>query len=160
MSPMDQGPRPLPAEDAERRRIAYVLSQAGFCLPGSIGDDPSRCGKPGCRCKADPPMLHGPYHHWTRKIDNKTVGRYLSDEQLQRYGGWFEEAKRLRACSPSWRRSRFEWPSVPRNGIPRHRRRVTGLGAVLEVQRPASPGARGSCDPLAPSNSGFNSPLM
>ena len=96
MSPMDQGPRPLPAEDAERRRIANALSQAGFCLPGSIGDYLSRCGKPGCRCKADPPMLHGPYHHWTRKIDNKTVGRYLSDEQLQRYGGWFEEAKRLR----------------------------------------------------------------
>ncbi|MHB1717098.1 MAG: hypothetical protein ACYCV5_07175, partial [Acidimicrobiales bacterium] len=22
-------------------------------------------------------MLHGPYHHWTRKIDAKTVGRYL-----------------------------------------------------------------------------------
>ena len=41
-------------------------------------------------------MLHGPYHHWTRKIDAKTVGRYLSDEQLERYSGWFEEARRLR----------------------------------------------------------------
>ena len=41
-------------------------------------------------------MLHGPYHHWTRKIDAKTVGRYLSDEQFDRYSGWFEEARRLR----------------------------------------------------------------
>ena len=41
-------------------------------------------------------MLHGPYHHWTRKIDGKTVGRYLSDDQLDRYGSWFEQAKRIR----------------------------------------------------------------
>lgn len=53
-------------------------------------------GKARCRCKSDPPVLHGPYHHWTRKIDAKTVGRYLSDEQLERYSGWFEEARRLR----------------------------------------------------------------
>jgi hypothetical protein len=94
---MDHGPRPLRAEEAERRRIAAALSQAGFCLPGSIGDYATRCGKPGCRCKADPPMLHGPYHHWTRKIDNKTVGRYLSDDQHERYAGWFDQAVRLRA---------------------------------------------------------------
>lgn len=93
---MDKEPRPLPSEEAERRRIATVLADAGFCLPGSINDERTRCGKPGCRCKADPPVLHGPYHHWTRKIDGKTVGRYLSNEQLDRYAGWFEGARRFR----------------------------------------------------------------
>ncbi|MHB1502281.1 MAG: DUF6788 family protein [Candidatus Dormibacteria bacterium] len=93
---MNQEPRPLPAEDAERLRVAKALSEAGFCLPGSIGDEHTRCGKPNCRCKADPPIPHGPYHHWTRKIGGKTVGRYLSDEQLDRYRDWFEQARRLR----------------------------------------------------------------
>lgn len=93
---MDQGPQPLAAEQAERQRIVTALATAGFCLPGSITDERTRCGKPGCRCKADPPVLHGPYHHWTRKIEGKTVGRYLSEEQLERYGGWFAQAKRLR----------------------------------------------------------------
>lgn len=93
---MDEGLRPSAAEEAERRRIVAALADAGFCLPGTIGDERTRCGKAGCRCKADPPVLHGPYHHWTRKIDAKTVGRYLSEEQLDRYGSWFEEARRLR----------------------------------------------------------------
>ncbi|MGH9656537.1 MAG: DUF6788 family protein [Bryobacteraceae bacterium] len=93
---MENGPRPLRSEEAERRRIVSALTQAGFCLPGSVNDERTRCGKPGCRCKADPPVLHGPYHHWTRKIDGKTVGRYLSDEQLERYGEWFDQARRLR----------------------------------------------------------------
>jgi hypothetical protein len=93
---MHEEPRPLPAEDAERRRIAKALSDVGFCLPGSISDERTRCGKPNCRCKSDPPELHGPYHHWTRKIDAKTVGRYLSDEQIERYGDWFANAKRVR----------------------------------------------------------------
>ena len=41
-------------------------------------------------------FIRGPYPHWTRKIDTKTVGRYLSDEQLERYSEWLEEARRLR----------------------------------------------------------------
>ena len=93
---MNEELRPLPEEDAERRRIAKALSEAGFCLPGSIGDERTRCGKPNCRCKSDPPVLHGPYHHWTRKIGGRTAGRYLSDDQLDRYGSWFEQAKRIR----------------------------------------------------------------
>ncbi|MHB8189908.1 MAG: DUF6788 family protein [Ferrimicrobium sp.] len=93
---MNEELRPLPEEDAERRRIAKALSEIGFCLPGSIGDERTRCGKPNCRCKSDPPVLHGPYHHWTRKIDGKTTGRYLSDDQLDCYGAWFEQAKRIR----------------------------------------------------------------
>ncbi|EQD78159.1 hypothetical protein B1B_00874, partial [mine drainage metagenome] len=33
---------------------------------------------------------------WTRKIDGKTVGRYFTDEQLERYAGWFTNARRTR----------------------------------------------------------------
>jgi hypothetical protein len=40
--------------------------------------------------------LHRPYIQWTRKINNKTVTRNLTDEQWQRYEEWFENAKRLR----------------------------------------------------------------
>jgi hypothetical protein len=93
---MDQSPRPTPAEEAERRRIVEALAATGFCLPGTIGDERTRCGKAGCRCKADPPVLHGPYHHWTRNLAGKTVGRYLTDDQNDRYRGWFDQAKRLR----------------------------------------------------------------
>ena len=93
---MDHAPQPESEDDAERRRIVTVVGEVGFCLPGSVSDERSRCGKTSCRCKADPPLLHGPYHHWTRKIDGRTVGRYLTDDQLERYAGWFANARRVR----------------------------------------------------------------
>jgi len=55
-----------------------------------------RCGKSGCRCKADPPSLHGPYIQWTRSVQGKTVTRFLTQEQFERYRPWFNNAKRLR----------------------------------------------------------------
>ena len=57
----------------------------------------TRCGYANCRCRADPPQLHGPYHQWTRKIAGKTVTRILSDDQLADYQPWFDNQRRLRA---------------------------------------------------------------
>ena len=45
----------------------------------------------------DLPTLHGPYYQWTRKIDGKTVTRWLSRDQHDRYQDWFAAAKRARA---------------------------------------------------------------
>lgn len=55
-----------------------------------------RCGKANCRCKAEPPTLHGPYPHWTRTVAGKTVTRTLTPEQAQRCQPWFDNARRLR----------------------------------------------------------------
>ena len=56
----------------------------------------TRCGHPGCRCHADPPRLHGPYHQWTRKKNGKTATRILTDDQLADYRPWFDNHRRLR----------------------------------------------------------------
>jgi hypothetical protein len=56
----------------------------------------TRCGHPGCRCHADPPRLHAPYHQWTRKKDGKTATRILTDDQLADYQPWFDNHRRLR----------------------------------------------------------------
>ena len=57
----------------------------------------ARCGKPNCHCHAEPPVLHGPYHQWTRKVTAKTVTRLMSDEQLDDYGPWIDNERRLRS---------------------------------------------------------------
>lgn len=88
---------PTPEHQAEARRIAASLARVGFVLPGTLTERLTRCGKPNCRCHADPPVLHGPYHQWTRKIDNKTVTRLLSDAQFAEYGPWFDNERRLRS---------------------------------------------------------------
>jgi hypothetical protein len=84
---------------ADRRAHADItrrLTQVGFALPGTLLERRTSCGKPTCRCQADPPQLHGPYHQWTRKIDGKTVTRRLTAEQAAAYGPWFRNAQELR----------------------------------------------------------------
>jgi hypothetical protein len=92
----NDGVSPTPAQQAQVRRIAAELAALGFSLPGTLAGRMTRCGRPNCRCHADPPRLHGPYHQWTRKKNGKTATRILTDEQLADYGPWFDNHRRLR----------------------------------------------------------------
>ena len=91
----------MPAPAAARRRAARLTAQIaalGFVLPGTVAGRYTRCGKPGCRCiTASPPVLHGPYLTWTRKVAGKTVTRRLTEDQYQAYRPWFEASHTLRA---------------------------------------------------------------
>ena len=87
---------PSPAQRAARDRIAAELARAGFALPGTLTVRAYACGKPNCRCRADPPRLHGPYAEWTRKIAGKTVTRRLTPAELADYQPLFDNAKKLR----------------------------------------------------------------
>lgn len=89
-------PRPTAADRRAQARIAAELGSAGFALPGTVLERRIRCGKPGCRCGADPPQLHGPYYQWTRKVKGRTLTRLLTAAQMARYRSWFENAKRIR----------------------------------------------------------------
>lgn len=73
-----------------------ILARSGPALPGTIAARLTRCGRENCACHADPPRRHGPYFHWTRKVQNKTVGRWLSAEQAGDYQRWVENGHRLR----------------------------------------------------------------
>jgi hypothetical protein len=53
------------------------------------------CGKAGCRCRANPPQLHGPYYEWTRKVKGKTVTVRVSKEQARLLKQWIANARRL-----------------------------------------------------------------
>ena len=88
---------PTAAQRTARDRIAAGLAQAGFALPGTLIVRAYACGKPNCRCRADPPRLHGPYAEWTRKIGGKTVTRRLTPAELTEYQPLFDNAKKLRA---------------------------------------------------------------
>jgi hypothetical protein len=91
---------PSPAQQARAARIAAEITASltgpAFALPGTLADRMTRCGHASCRCHADPPALHGPYHQWTRKKNGRTSTRILSDDQLADYGPWFDNHRRLR----------------------------------------------------------------
>ena len=85
-----------PSLHQTQQRIAADLARIDWALPGSITARMMRCGKRRCRCKNEPPQLHGPYIQWTRTVDGKTVTKLLTAEQLDRYQPWLDNASRLR----------------------------------------------------------------
>ncbi|MDA8074467.1 MAG: hypothetical protein M0Z40_04410 [Actinomycetota bacterium] len=90
---------PAPDQRAEIRHIAKELASlasTGQVLPGSIAERLTRCGRANCACHGDPPRRHGPYWHWTRKVANKTVGRWLNAEQAENYRLWVDNDRRIR----------------------------------------------------------------
>lgn len=88
--------QPSPQQRRAQQRLAGQLAGIGFALPGTISLRRMRCGKRRCRCKSDPPQLHGPYIQWTRTVDGKTVTKLLTPEQLKRYQPWLDNARKLR----------------------------------------------------------------
>lgn len=89
-------PKPDRTTRRRQQQIAAQFAALDFVLPGSIVERMMRCGTRGCRCRADPPQMHGPYLQWTRKVDGKTTTKLLTPEQLARYQPWLDNARRLR----------------------------------------------------------------
>lgn len=59
------------------------ISAPGSILPGTVSTAMSKCGKPNCKCKASPPLLHGPYYRWTGLMDGKPTTRTISKNIAQ-----------------------------------------------------------------------------
>ena len=78
------------------RELARQLGEIGYIASGSIAERFNRCGKPNCACHADPPSLHGPYWHWTAKIDGKTVNRRLNNREARLYQEWIANDRTAR----------------------------------------------------------------
>ena len=89
-------PRPNAQDRRTQARIVAAFGAVGFALPGTLLKRQICCKKPGCRCTADPPQLHGPYYQWTRKVNGKTKTILLSATQMGRYQEWFDNAKQIR----------------------------------------------------------------
>lgn len=44
------------------QRIKAQIAALGDLRPGALSEQYNVCRTPGCRCKAEPPQKHGPYH--------------------------------------------------------------------------------------------------
>lgn len=87
----------LEGYEAKYRALASRLAEVGFISPGSLVVRETSCGKPGCRCQANPPQRHGPYYQWSRAIGGKTVSRRLDPAQADLYRSWIANRRRLDA---------------------------------------------------------------
>lgn len=85
-----------PKDDTERyEALKRALAEVGLIRRGSLVKRFMPCGKPGCRCQAKPPQLHGPYYQWTRKVRGKTVTVRLSRQEAQLLERWIDNGRQL-----------------------------------------------------------------
>lgn len=71
------------------------LTDLGYVRRGSLVRRFMPCGKPGCRCQATPPQLHGPYLQWTRKVRGKTVTVRLTPDEARLLEEWIANGREL-----------------------------------------------------------------
>ena len=49
--------------------------------PGSLSTQYNVCGKAGCRCKATPPVKHGPYYQVSYTRKGKSSSKFVKKEE-------------------------------------------------------------------------------
>ncbi len=67
------------------------------------------CGNPNCRCKADPPQKHGPYHQlsWTRK--RKSTTRFVKKYHLRSVRSQMKNYEMLQTLVDQWIEASIEF---------------------------------------------------
>jgi hypothetical protein len=87
----------LASYERRYRDRARQLAEIGWIASGSVARRPERCGKANCACRTDPSRLHGPYWHFTAKVDGRTVNRRLSEREALLYEQWIANDRKVRA---------------------------------------------------------------
>ena len=73
------------------------IQKIGFICTGSLVERWTTCGKPTCRCSANPEQRHGPYYQLTWKEAGITRTRRLSAQHAKLYQKWIANRQRLDA---------------------------------------------------------------
>lgn len=87
------------------KRIAALrarLARFDYVCAGNLRRRYAVCGTPNCRCKAQPPALHGPYYYWSRLLGGKVVQRVLAPEDAEIVARGIENYREARALLRRW----------------------------------------------------------
>jgi hypothetical protein len=88
------------ADDLENLRdkisaLSRNLQDTGFILYGTVRKHYMKCGHMGCRCRSNPPQLHGPYYDWTRRVEGKTKTVRLTEDQARIVEQWIGNMRKV-----------------------------------------------------------------
>ncbi len=92
---------------AARRRIEEIRSQIDsfdLICSGTLLKRTKTCGKPNCRCAADPKARHGPYHEWSWREGGRLVHKIVTPEQARRLRRAIDNYREIRALLTLWER--------------------------------------------------------
>src|ERR1022692_3696767 len=83
-------------------KVKRDLAALGDMRPGSLSTQYNVCGKPGCRCKADPPQKHGPYYQVSFTRKGKSSSKFVRKEDLPEVRKQIENYERMKLLTDKW----------------------------------------------------------
>jgi len=82
--------------------IKNKIAQIGDIRPGSLSKQYNVCGKPHCRCKAEPPQKHGPYYQVSFTFKGKSGTRFIKESELDTIQQQINNFKQLKQLYDNW----------------------------------------------------------
>ncbi len=96
MSPSPQ------ALEAKIATIKAALAALGDLRPGTLSAQYNVCGKPQCRCKAQPPRKHGPYYQVSFTWQGKSQSQFVRRDDVPTVRRQVRTYHRLRTLIDRW----------------------------------------------------------
>jgi len=70
--------------------------------PGALSKQYNICGSPNCRCKATPPIKHGPYYQISFTRHGKSSSQFVREEDVGDVQQQLENYRQLRELVDEW----------------------------------------------------------
>ena len=83
-------------------KIKQQIAALGDLRPGALSQQYNVCGNPGCRCKATPPVKHGPYYQISVKRHGKSTTQFVREQDLAEVQSQLDNYRRLRELVDQW----------------------------------------------------------
>jgi len=83
-------------------KLKRDLAALGDLRPGSLSTQYNVCGSPGCRCKADPPVKHGPYYQVSYTRKGKSSTKFVKKEDLATVRKQLKNYERMKLLMEKW----------------------------------------------------------
>ena len=93
---------PLATLERRIQTIKNRIVALGDLRPGNLSEQYNVCGKAGCRCKASPPVKHGPYYQISFTLRNKSRSQFVKREDLSTVKRQLRSYQRLRQLVDLW----------------------------------------------------------
>jgi hypothetical protein len=84
------------------QKIKQQIGELGDLRPGALSQQYNVCGSPNCRCKATPPLKHGPYYQISFKRHGKSSSQFVREEDLLEVQQQLENYRQLRQLVDDW----------------------------------------------------------
>jgi len=91
--------------DSLEKRIQIIkrqIAKLGDLRPGALSKQYNICGTPNCRCKADPPVKHGPYYQISFTRHGKSSSQFVREDDLIEVQQQLENYRLLRDLVDEW----------------------------------------------------------